>query len=103
MGNAAENPSALPLILLHDFYFVRRKDTKIYIKINGKLHKPDKLPLPLNASKMYFTRYCPDPLIVTLNPAYNNILPTLKGKDNATVGETDIELVNNGLKFKKIQ
>ncbi|MDQ3534405.1 MAG: hypothetical protein M3421_02130 [Bacteroidota bacterium] len=45
---------------------------------------------------MYFTRYCPDPLIVTLNPAYNNILPTLKGKDNATVGETNIELVYNG-------
>jgi hypothetical protein len=41
MGNAAENPSALPLILLHDFYFSKRKDTEIYIKINGKLHKPD--------------------------------------------------------------
>jgi hypothetical protein len=28
MGQAAENPSAMPLVLLHDFYFVLRSDTE---------------------------------------------------------------------------
>jgi len=78
MGEVAERPSALPLILLHGFYFVRRKNTDISVTIDGKPHKPDKLPLLLDWSLMYFTRYSPDPLIVTLNPAYEGILEELE-------------------------
>jgi hypothetical protein len=69
MGVAAEAPSSMPMILLHDFYFVRRKNTDLSVRIGGRLHQPDVLPMPIDRQKMYFTRYCPDPLIATLNPA----------------------------------
>jgi hypothetical protein len=47
MGAAAESPSAMPLVLLHDFYFVRKKHSKIEVSINGKQHQIDDLPMPL--------------------------------------------------------
>lgn len=76
MGAAAENPSAMPLVLLHHFYFVRKKGTEIDIRIEDKVHKPDELPLPMDGSKMLYTRYSPEPLIVTFNPNVNaEIIP----------------------------
>lgn len=78
MGDAAENPSAMPLVLLHDFYFVRQKHTDISVRLNGREHQPDKLPMPMDRSRMYFTRYSPDPFIVTLNPAIDGQLAPLR-------------------------
>ncbi|MFN6946839.1 MAG: hypothetical protein ACK4ND_17970 [Cytophagaceae bacterium] len=106
MGNAAENPSALPLILLHDFYFVRREKTKIIISIANRLHEPDKLPLPLDWTFMYFARYSPDPLIVTLNPAFEGFLLPLNTKEKIVPHEEpEVELDNDksGSHIKKIQ
>lgn len=71
MGHAAEAPSSMPLVLLHDFYFVRRSNTDIVINVNGNLHKPGRLPVPMDGSRMYFARYSPDPLIATINTAQN--------------------------------
>ncbi len=78
MGAAAENPSAMPLVLLHDFYFVRQKHSDIEVSINGKTHQVDKLPIPMDFRKMTFIRYSPEPLIATFNPAFNGTLPSME-------------------------
>ncbi|KMQ52327.1 hypothetical protein CHISP_0594 [Chitinispirillum alkaliphilum] len=78
MGHAAESPSSMPLVFLYDFYFVRKNHTEITIGINGRTHKPDKLPLPMDWSKMYFARYSPKPLIALLNPAFSGVVDTIK-------------------------
>lgn len=97
MGSAASNPSALPLVLLHDFYFVRRADTAISVKVNGQERRLDRLPLPMDGSRMYFTRYSPDPLIATLNPAYDGPLAPLErvSAHEARAGEVCFDLVEN--------
>lgn len=97
MGLAAENPSAMPLILLHDFYFVRRNNTELSVTINGRNHAPDMLPLPIDFSRMTFARYCPDPLIATLNPAFDGILKSFPWNENLTVHHDDhiVELALN--------
>lgn len=77
MGDAASHPTSLPLVLLHDFYFVRKSQTDISVLIDKRLHKVDDLPIPIDFQKMTFTRYSPKPLIATLNPEYNGILETL--------------------------
>lgn len=87
MGDAAEKPSSLPLVLLHGFYFVRRKKTTVHIEINGKNHRPDKLPFLLDGCYMYFTRYCPDPTIATLNPAHNGPVPMAEISSNNSSSE----------------
>jgi hypothetical protein len=98
MGSAAENPSAMPLILLHDFYFVRKNHTEFLISIAGKLHTPDVLPIPMDRRRMTFARYCPDPLIATLNPAHNGILePYSEGTTQPwfTNGNTHLKIENH--------
>ena len=97
MGVAAENPSAMPLILLHDFYFVRRAGTELSVKIGGRNHQPDNLPLPVDFSRMTFARYCPDPLIAKLNPAFDGALSAVLFDDDLAVQNEDhtIELTMN--------
>ncbi len=87
MGSAAEAPSAMPLILLEDFYFVRVKHTTITITIGGREHTPDRLAIPLDFRRMYFARYSPKPLIATLNPAFDGPLMPIK------MGEEGVEAV----------
>jgi len=90
MGAAAEAPSAMPLVLLHDFYFVRARHTDFEIRIGGKRHQPDVLPIPMDQARMYFTRYSPRPLIATLNPAFDGELVPVavaSGQAEACAGE----------------
>ncbi len=68
MGHAVSDPPALPLVFLHDFYFVRRAGTEARIEIDGRLHRGDGLPLPIDRTRVHFHRYSPDPFIVTWNP-----------------------------------
>lgn len=84
MGSAAENPTTLPLVYLHDFYFVREKHTVISIAIEGKEHMPDKLPIKMDGTRMYFARYSPEPLIATLNPAQNDVLTPISIEKHST-------------------
>jgi hypothetical protein len=78
MGDAAANPSALPLVILQDFYFVRKNHTGIKVEINNRSHKPDELPIRMDREKMTFARYSPKPLIATMNPAHNGELETFE-------------------------
>lgn len=99
MGDAATNPSAMPLVLLHDFYFVRRNNTTIHVKINGKHHQVDKLPIPLDNTWMFFARYSSDPFIVTFNSACRGKLVNnqvgLKLEDNG-YGQELKEIIQSG-------
>ncbi|TVQ18665.1 MAG: hypothetical protein EA382_17490 [Spirochaetaceae bacterium] len=95
MGAVAEAPSALPLVLLHEFYFVRKKRTAIEISFDGAQHRPDELPVPMDFTRMLFTRYSPRPLIATLNPAYDGLLEPLQvrpGQAQTRSGEHSIAL-----------
>ena len=78
MGDAATNPASLPLVILQDFYFVRKNHTDIKVKINNKSHKLDELPIRMDGEKMTFARYSPKPLIATINPAHDGELETFE-------------------------
>jgi hypothetical protein len=78
MGDAATNPSSLPLVILQDFYFVRKNHTDIKVEINNKSHKLYDLPLRMDGQKMTFVRYSPKPLIATMNPAHYGELETFE-------------------------
>ncbi|GHB43916.1 hypothetical protein [Mongoliitalea lutea] len=68
MGDAAINPSSMPLVWLEDFYFIRRKATEQQVSIDGEERKLDKLPIPMDGTWMYFARYSENPWILMLNP-----------------------------------
>lgn len=85
LGHSAEDPSALPLVFLYEFYFVRKKHTTFNVHIDGRMHKPDGMPLPLDGHRVYFTRYSPRPLIASLNPAFEGILAPVSVNPGDTV------------------
>lgn len=100
MGDAAEAPSAMPLVLLHDFYFVRKRHTLAEVRIGGKQHRVDEMPLPMDFTKMYFARYSPRPLIITFNPAMDGPLHPLNWDGQSAVLEWEghelVLAINNG-------
>lgn len=85
VGDGSEKPSSMPILMLHDFYFVRRKDTDISITIDGRAHSPDVINFPIDWTTMYFTRYTPDPLVMFFNPAYQGPVDNIK-----VAGETRV-------------
>jgi len=85
VGEGAENPSAMPILMLHDFYFIRRKGTGISINIDGRSHRPDVINFPIDWSIMYFSRYTPDPLVIFFNRAFEGPIYNL-----AVAGESRV-------------
>jgi hypothetical protein len=69
-----ENPPSLPLVLLYSFYFVRKANTDLEIKIGRKSHRLDSLPVPMDGAWMYFTRYASDLFILNWNKAHDGAL-----------------------------
>jgi len=91
----AENPSAMPLVLLNDFYFIRKNNTEAKISIDGKLHKLDELPVPMDGTRMFYARYSTEPLIATINPACDDELKPFEIEHQqrvASLEDQDIEL-----------
>jgi hypothetical protein len=105
MGSTATAPSALPLLFLRDFFFVRRAKSEVSIRVDGRSRRPDTLPVPVGGSRVYFLRYSPDPLIVTLNPAFDGTLTPLDrvGELEARVGELRYDLVERDGRFDVAQ
>jgi hypothetical protein len=69
MGSAASDPPALPLVYVHEFYFVRQAGTEVKIEIDGRTHRSDPIPLILDGARVHFLRYSAAPFIVTWNPS----------------------------------
>lgn len=97
MGSSAENPPSLPLVLLYDFYFVRRTGTEIEIVIDGMDHKPDNLPFPMDGSRVHLIRYSADPFILLWNEKHEGKLKPLQIEraGEHTCGEVVFSLIEN--------
>ncbi len=87
MGDAATHPFSMPLVLLQDFYFVRKNQTEIVVSIDQKRHRVDEFPVPMDFQQMTFLRYSPKPLIATLNPAHKGLLEVWSLKPGQPVFE----------------
>lgn len=81
MGSAAASPHALPLVFLHEFYFVRRANSELSLKVDGRNHQSPSLPVLLDGSRVHFVRYAGDPLITTWNTSHDGPLVALEPRD----------------------
>jgi hypothetical protein len=98
LPSGSEKPFSLPLVLLYDFYFVRQKQTEVEIVIDGRRHKPDTLPVPIDGTRMYFMRYSTDPFILHWNMEFTGTVVALRPSGTGIVEDDDViyELVQNG-------
>jgi hypothetical protein len=97
LGSGSENPPSLPLVLLYDFYFVRRAGTEVEIIIDGVSHRPDRMPFPMDGSRVHFIRYSADPFILTWNEKVDGTLMPLLAQRTGerTSGEVVYNLADN--------
>jgi hypothetical protein len=86
VGSSSANPSYLPIYLMFKFDFVRRTNTDVTISINGRNHKADTFPFPLNGSRVYFMRYSDDTFLVDWCPEQSQALELLRGEGNKLNG-----------------
>jgi hypothetical protein len=70
----SEKPPSLPLVLLYSFYFVRKANPDLEIKIGGISHRLDSLPIPMDGAWMYFTRYASELFILNWNKVFEGAL-----------------------------
>ena len=89
VGSSSVNPSSLPVYMLFEFDFVRRANTDVTISINGRFHKADTFPLPINGSRVYFMRYSAEAFLVDWCPAQSHTLEPLSGKGKKLQGIND--------------
>ncbi len=73
VGSGSKAPTSLYLFFLYRFYFVRKAGTVVRVRIDGKDRRLDRLPLPLDGSWCYFTRYSDDPFLVSLTAMNGNL------------------------------
>lgn len=96
LGYGTAEPPYMPVFLLHDFYFVRRAGTEARVLIDGRRHRVDRLPLPLDGRRMLFTRYSPDLLLAGWNVTHDGPLDPLPGDADRVVHQgVTYELTDN--------
>jgi hypothetical protein len=84
LGNSTDNPPALPLYFLYDFYFVRRAKTDLLISIDGHRHRPDRIPMILDGARVHFLRYSADPFLAAWNEAHDGPINPIQWQHQAT-------------------
>ena len=98
VGSSSENPTYFPLYLMNRFDFVRRSHTDVKISIDGRLHKPDTFPFPMNGSRVYFMRYSADTFLIDWCPAYNGPLKPYSPESpvdiSANISESDAQIIS---------
>ena len=67
VGGIIEDYSYFPFFYLEDFNFVKQKNTKIELKIDGVDCQPKKIPIPMNGSLVYICQYSASPVISKIN------------------------------------
>ncbi len=102
MGDAIENPTAMPLVLLQDFYFVRRRHSELELSINGRQHAIDNLPISIDRTKMTFARYSTKPLIATFNPEFSGVMSNIALEQNQKIVHSDDYRINLAWKEDRV-
>ncbi len=97
MGSGTEDPPSMPLLLLYDFYFVRRAGTEVEVVIDGVSHQPDPLIFPIDGTRVHFIRYSAEPFILMWNEQQDGPLDTLRVEKpgELTCGGAVYNLVDN--------
>jgi hypothetical protein len=78
MGESIANPEWMPLFLLAEFGFVRRKNTQIEVRFGQEEVEVSRLPFPIGGERVYYARYCADPFIIFFNKQFDGQVGALK-------------------------
>jgi hypothetical protein len=95
MGESIANPEWMPLFLLSQFGFVRRKNTEIEVRFGQEQVEVSRLPFPIGGERVYYARYCADPFIIFFNKQFDGPIEALQpgGPGSCVHAGVEYELV----------
>lgn len=85
LGHTIQRPQEMPLFFMYDFSFVKKRNTVVKITIDDAPQKLVNMPVPMGGSRVYFSRYCGDPLIAFWNRANEGPMAALPVAEAGTL------------------
>jgi hypothetical protein len=77
VGDSIQKPEWMPLFLLSDFSFVRRRNTGVDVRFGQEQVDVTRFPFPIGGSRVYIARYCADPFIIFWNKQFDGPIAPL--------------------------
>ncbi len=93
VGVESKNPLYFPIIYLNKFGMVIKNNTEISITIGGMKRIPSKMPVKMNGTHIYLTRYSLNPVICNWNYSDQDELCIFM------IGNNSISLTQNNLTY----
>ncbi|OJF97099.1 hypothetical protein [Alkalibacterium sp. 20] len=69
VGNHLEEPHSMPLFFLYDFDFARKRDTDIFLSIDGNVKEVDPFAFPKDFQSRYYVEFSTNSVVANFNKA----------------------------------
>lgn len=73
-GDMIDNFTSFPLFFMQETAFLEKNYSTIEIEIGGENRQPVFIPIAINNKFVYLSRYCLDPVAVSLNENYKGVV-----------------------------
>lgn len=67
VGNHLENPRSMPLFFLYEFDFARKRDTDIFLSIDGNVKDVDPFAFPKDFQSRYYVEFSTNSVVANFN------------------------------------
>lgn len=88
-GDMIDNFSSFPLFFMQKTAFLEKAYSNIEIEISGVKRKPVAIPIPINGKFVFLSRYCLDPVAVSLNENFQGVIKPL---DNSSIKNLNLKI-----------
>lgn len=107
VGNHIQEPHSMPLFFLYNFDFARKRDTEIFLSIDGQVVEVDPFAFPKDFQARYYVEFSTDSVVTNFNEAGRYTLEQVQiDEDGIARGEHNTYLYettkNDLYKLKRI-
>lgn len=106
VGNHTEEPHSMPLFFLYDFDFARKRDTDIFLSIDGVQKTIDPFAFPKDFQARYYVEFSMNAVVTNFNEARTYRMPEVDIDENGIAlykeKEYQYELYNDLYHLQKI-
>lgn len=107
VGNHTQEPHSMPLFFLYNFDFARKRDTDIFMSIDGEIVEVDPFAFPKDFQARYYVEFSTDTVVTNFNEAGRHKLERVEideeGMAKSGHNTYQYEASNDLYKLKKIR
>lgn len=91
VGNHTEEPHSMPLFFLYDFDFARKRDTDVFLSIDGVSKNVDPFAFPKNFQARFYVEFSTNSVVTNFNEAGNYKMAEVAVDETGTAVDQDKE------------